>query len=102
MAYRARTRQIVLGTYSHSSKLCDTVASVGQAQTGITDSKRGFAGDALRRHTARVAPAGILLALSIAIFWKIALTDQYTWLNSPDLTEQVLPFIQEQASQAHH
>ena len=102
MAYRARTRQIVLGTYFHSSKLCDTVASVGQAQTGITESKRGFAVDALRRHAVWAAPAGILLALSIAIFWKIALTDQFTWLNSPDLTEQVLPFIQEQASQAHH
>ncbi len=43
----------------------------------------------------------ILLALTLAVFWKIALTGQYTWLNSPDLTEQVLPFLQEEAVQWH-
>ena len=49
----------------------------------------------------RLGPALILLALTIAVFWKVALTGQYTWLNGPDLTEQVLPFLQEEARQWH-
>jgi hypothetical protein len=39
--------------------------------------------------------------LTIGVYWKISLSAQYTWLNSPDLGQQVLPFFQEQASQWH-
>ena len=41
----------------------------------------------------------ILLALTIAVFWKIALTNQYTWLNGGDLADQVLPFVTEEIAQ---
>src|SRR5579863_3791013 len=58
-----------------------------------------------RRSPARIlqklGPPAILAALTIVVFWKVALTSQYTWLNSPDLTEQVLPFLQEEARQWH-
>src|SRR5437588_13112675 len=50
----------------------------------------------------RVAPAVLLLALTIAVHWKIALTDQYTWLDGTDLTHQILPWFQEEASQIRH
>jgi hypothetical protein len=43
----------------------------------------------------------ILFAVTLAVFWKVALTSQYTWLNSPDASEQVLPWFQEQAAQWH-
>ena len=41
----------------------------------------------------------LLLAITIGVFWKIVLTDQYNWLNSPDLTYQVVPWLQFQAAQ---
>jgi membrane protein YfhO len=50
----------------------------------------------------RVAPAAFLLALTIAVHWKLALTNQYTWLDGLDLTRQVLPWFQEEAAQIRH
>lgn len=50
----------------------------------------------------RFAPALILLALTIAVNWKLALTDQYTWLDGQDLTHQILPWFQEEAAQIRH
>ena len=47
--------------------------------------------DSLRHVLSQAAPALILLALTIAVFWKITLTNQYTWLNGGDLSEQLLP-----------
>jgi hypothetical protein len=40
----------------------------------------------------------LLLLVSIAIYWKLVLSGgQYTWLDSPDLSTQVLPWLQFQA-----
>jgi len=47
-----------------------------------------------------VGPACLLL-LVIAFFWKLTLTNQYAWLESPDLASQVLPWFQYQAHQFH-
>ncbi len=58
--------------------------------------------DNLRRALSKTAPALILLALTIAVFWKITLTNQYTWLNGGDLSEQVLPLINEEIAQWQH
>ncbi len=41
----------------------------------------------------------LLASLTIVFFWKILLTDQYTWLESPDLAHQVLPWLQFQAGE---
>jgi hypothetical protein len=43
----------------------------------------------------------ILFLLTVGFFWKLVLTDQYTWLDSPDLTNQVLPWLQFQAGEWH-
>jgi hypothetical protein len=45
----------------------------------------------------------LLLFLIVTLFyWKLVLTDQYTWLEFPDLALQVLPWFQFQASEWHH
>lgn len=43
----------------------------------------------------------LLAALMILAFWRILLTDQYTWLNGEDLVNQVLPWLQFQALEWH-
>lgn len=43
----------------------------------------------------------VLLLIVVGFFWKLVLTDQYTWLESPDLAGQVLPWFQFQAQQLH-
>ena len=44
----------------------------------------------------------LLLALvCTCFFWKLVLTNQYTWLESPDLAYQVLPWMQFQAAEWH-
>jgi hypothetical protein len=50
------------------------------------------------RSHALVGPS-VLLLLTVAMFWKLTLTNQYTWLNTPDLAHQVLPWFQFQSSQ---
>src|SRR4026207_1920516 len=40
----------------------------------------------------------LLLLLTVGIYWKLVLSGgQYTWLNSPDLSTQVLPWFEFQA-----
>ncbi len=53
-----------------------------------------------RRLRALLAPA-ILLLICVGFFWKIVLTNQYTWLEGPDLAHQVLPWFQMQAGEWH-
>ena len=44
----------------------------------------------------------LLLVLTIVLFhWKLWLTNQYTWTESPDLMSQVLPSYQFSASEVH-
>ncbi len=54
-------------------------------------------------HNRRSHAAGLaaFLLLSVAFYWKLVLTDQYTWVESPDLAHQVLPWIQFQAGEWH-
>ena len=49
----------------------------------------------------RVAAPAFLALLVILFNWKLVLTDQYTWLESVDITTQVLPWFQFQASEWH-
>ncbi|MGH9657355.1 MAG: hypothetical protein ACRD96_02365, partial [Bryobacteraceae bacterium] len=41
----------------------------------------------------------LLLLIVAGFFWKLLLTDQYTWLDSPDLANQVAPWFQFQAGE---
>ncbi|MFB3778103.1 MAG: YfhO family protein [Bryobacteraceae bacterium] len=60
-----------------------------------TDRKRPH-----RRLRALAAPV-ILLVICTGFYWKLVLTNQYTWLESPDLATQVLPWLQVQAGEWH-
>lgn len=52
-------------------------------------------------HPRRLRAAGfaVFAVIAIAFYWKLTLTNQYTWLESPDLAHQVLPWIQYQAGE---
>jgi len=45
----------------------------------------------------RIAAPALLLAVVAGFYWKILLVSQYTWLENPDLANQVLPWRQMQA-----
>ena len=51
-----------------------------------------------------LAGPALLLVIVIGFFWKIVLTSQYSWLESPDLANQVVPWLNYEAQQfhAHH
>ena len=49
---------------------------------------------------ASLGPALLLLITSL-FYWKLIATDQYTWLDSPDLAYQVLPWWHDQAREWH-
>src|SRR6266852_1579632 len=54
--------------------------------------------------TARLHAAAfpaLLLLIFVCFFWKLLLTNQYTWLDSPDTANQVLPWFQFQAGEWH-
>ena len=44
----------------------------------------------------------LLLAMTIGVFWRLTLTKQYTWLDSPDPANQVAPWLQVQAYAWQH
>lgn len=47
--------------------------------------------------------AAVLLVLLVAgFFWKLVLTNQFTWLGSPDLAEMYLPRLQFMANEWQH
>jgi len=43
----------------------------------------------------------ILLAIVILFYWKLVLTHQYTWLETPDMANLILPWFQFQAGEWH-
>ena len=47
------------------------------------------------------APPALLLAIFICFFWKLVLTNQFTWLDNPDIANQVLPWYQFEAAEWH-
>ncbi|MEO8027923.1 MAG: YfhO family protein [Bryobacteraceae bacterium] len=51
---------------------------------------------------ARLAAPLALVALVILFFWKLVLTNQYTWMESPDIANLILPWFQFQAGEWHH
>ncbi len=49
----------------------------------------------------RWAAPVLLVCLVIGFYWKLVLTNQFTWLASSDLSSMVLPWFQFQASEWH-
>jgi hypothetical protein len=41
----------------------------------------------------------LLFLITAGFYWRLTLTNQYTWLNGPDLARQVLPWIQFQVGE---
>lgn len=67
-------------------------------QVALIGPSRGKATRGVRR---LAAPFALLLIL-ICAFWKITLTRaEYTWLESPDLAYQVMPWLQYEAAELH-
>src|SRR5437867_2460749 len=52
----------------------------------------------VRKAQALAGPA-FLLIITVLFFWKLTLTDEYNWLDSPDLAYQVLPWYQMEAGE---
>src|SRR5438105_2329984 len=44
----------------------------------------------------------LLLLLVIVFFWKLVLTSQFTFLERPDVANQVLPWLEVQAAALRH
>lgn len=55
----------------------------------------------MARFRASLAGPAILFLATVGIFWKLVLTNQYTWLDNFDFVNQVLPWYQFQASEWH-
>jgi hypothetical protein len=54
-----------------------------------------------RAWTRRFAAPAALLIIGVLFHWKLVLTNQYTWLESPDMGSLVMPWFQFQASEWH-
>ena len=50
----------------------------------------------------RFAGPALLLVITILFHWKLVLTNQYTWLEAPDIGSLILPWFQFQAGEWHH
>jgi hypothetical protein len=44
----------------------------------------------------------ILFLIVVGFYWRLVLTNEYTWLHGPDYANQVLPWYQFEASEWHH
>ena len=49
----------------------------------------------------RISGPATLFIISVILLWKLVLTNQYTWLDGPDLAHQVLPWWVFQAGEWH-
>jgi len=49
----------------------------------------------------RLAAPAAILVISVLFHWKLVLTNQYTWLESPDMANLMMPWMQFQASEWH-
>ncbi len=54
-----------------------------------------------RRLADSLAGPALLFVICVGFYWKLVLTDQYTWLAGNDIAYQVLPWYQFQASEWH-
>jgi hypothetical protein len=55
-----------------------------------------------RARARRLGPPLLVVLGVVTVFWKLVLTDQYTFLESPDLANQVMPWLQAQVYAIRH
>src|SRR5260370_24422954 len=49
----------------------------------------------------RLAAPAALVLIGVLFHWRLVLTNQYTWLESPDIANLVLPWFQFEAGEWH-
>lgn len=64
-------------------------------QPAATPARGGFRG----RLWGAVRVPCLILVLVVLAHWKLVLTNQYTWLDTPDIARQVLPWMQYQVGE---
>src|SRR5437667_5625755 len=79
---------------------CPTTLGVSLPRMQVVEKHRISRDEAIGRLYSAVCPA-LLLVICVCFFWKLLLTNQYTWLDSPDTANQVLPWLQFQAGEWH-
>jgi hypothetical protein len=57
---------------------------------------------AWRVRARRLGPPLLVVLGIVTVFWKLVLTDQYTFLESPDMANQVMPWLQAQVYAIRH
>jgi hypothetical protein len=57
--------------------------------------------DPIKRGARRLAFPALLALIVIGFYWKLVLTKQFTWLESPDLAYQTMPWLDMQARAWH-
>ncbi|HWC97557.1 MAG TPA: hypothetical protein VG456_12420 [Candidatus Sulfopaludibacter sp.] len=70
--------------------------------TGLRSSALPSQRGRWRGPAAGVCPPVLLVMSVITVFWKLALTKQYTFLESPDNANQVMPWLQAQIYAIRH
>jgi hypothetical protein len=55
----------------------------------------------MTRTAGKLACPVLLFVITVAFFWKLVLSGQYTWLDGSDITFQMVPWFQVQAVQWH-
>jgi hypothetical protein len=76
-------------------QIIEMMATTSMAENHHSDRKQP------RRTVRALAGPAALFLICCALFWKLVLTNQYTWLEGPDLANQVLPWLQFQAGEWH-
>jgi hypothetical protein len=77
----------------------EILAFVTDLRTGLASLPGAF--QPLLALANRIAGPALLFGLMVLEYWRILLTDQYSWLNGNDLSSQVLPWLQFQAGEWH-
>ena len=55
----------------------------------------------MRTLASRLLGPALLALLIVGFYWKLALSDEFLWIDAPDLANQVVPWFQFQASEWH-
>lgn len=55
----------------------------------------------LRAAAAALSVPALLFLIITCFYWKLTLSNQYTWMETPDIANQVLPWFQFQAGEWH-
>src|SRR5438105_15954153 len=77
------------GLFRYHGRLMPAAEAKQLDGTHRTSTARWFAGPA------------VLFVIVTGMFWRLALTNQYTWMNNPDMAWQVAPWYQFQATEWH-